>query len=86
MYGKKSGLLYTEAKGYCTPRHSLNISDDNRDSDYNGDIEPDVEPFSHPPPSHRPSAELYCLRSQLVFYSRIGRTGLNCDGFDRSIN
>jgi len=23
MYSKKSGLLYTEAKGYYTPRHSL---------------------------------------------------------------
>ena len=25
IYGKKSGLLYTEAEEYCTPRHSLNI-------------------------------------------------------------
>jgi len=22
MYGKKSGLLYTEAEDYCTPKHS----------------------------------------------------------------
>ena len=26
IYGKKSGLLYTKAEEYCTPRHSLNKS------------------------------------------------------------
>jgi len=35
-----------------------------------------VEPFSNPPPSHRLSAELYCLCNQFVFIRESVELGL----------